>query len=608
MSNVPNINRIITINNLPLIRQYPKPERECKGKRNILYRVHFVYKTRQTGEKFYNLVGSNFVFNTDNPDRKLKAGDLVKYKPKGDKEKSDPNYGQIARITKLMMPKTGEVVLKKESLTKVDINFQNPKEVNNKVINEKKDISIESLELLLKDNDVVSFVCLQSLINKQIIREYELSRNNYKGNKTNVNKRRLINAENNLWNRYFKQDDNNEPMYPIISEIDNIDGIKELNKAIERMVKIGFTPDNSNVKKKIIEKNNKKFARFPVPEGFNPGKNITINIDGYDISVKIPIQIDGKTPGIREIIEIEILQENNNNVYHKLKSSSNRQGKFLEFIPTVILSDYSNFDDGKKMILDKLVKPSKNQKFFIRSAEIVKEGDYNFDFKKLDRFDKDIEKLVLDLEVKVILELDLKDQIPEGAKMTTIGNFGRSIKSAILSGNSLNCRENMRKLKEGTTEFINNVMPAGMKEDRDRRKENKKRDKENIDRIAREQQRIYNNIHGRVRREGVRQSSNLHRGNTGVMRTRINRRRASVPTPSAPPIRDVRVGGKRRRCTKKRLKKKMLCYKGSKKTLKKLKKKNKNLKIKLTKCSKKRLKRWRRKTKKCKKMRRKKKR
>ena len=32
--------------------------------------------------------------------------------------------------------------------------------------------------------------------------------------------------------------------------------------------------------------------RFPVPEGFKPGKKITINIDGYDIVVNIPIQIN----------------------------------------------------------------------------------------------------------------------------------------------------------------------------------------------------------------------------------------------------------------------------------------------------------------------------
>ena len=77
MSNVPNINRIRSIDRIPLVKQYPKPERKCEGKKNILYRVHFIYKSQQTGDKYYNLVGSNFVFNTDNPNRRIKAGDLV---------------------------------------------------------------------------------------------------------------------------------------------------------------------------------------------------------------------------------------------------------------------------------------------------------------------------------------------------------------------------------------------------------------------------------------------------------------------------------------------------------------------------------------------------
>lgn len=50
---------------------------------------------------------------------------------------------------------------------------------------------------------------------------------------------------------------------------------------------------------------------------------------------------------------------------------------------------------------------------------------------------------------------------------------------------------------------------------------------------------------------------------------------------------------KKKRCSKKRLKKKIICHKGTKKQLRKLKKLTKKLKLKLTKCSKKRLKMWR---------------
>ena len=554
MSNVPNINRIKSVDKIPLVKQYPKPERKCDDKKDILYRVHFVYKSQQTGDNFYNLVGANFVFNTDNPDRKIKAGDLVKYKPKGEKSKEDPNYGQVARITKITSPVSDEEAIKRnlpvkpdKNLTFVDIDFQNPKEVNNKVITDKKNVSINSLELLLQDNDVVSFVCSSSLINKRVIREYELARNNYRSSKTDDNKRRLKESEDNLWNRSFEQDDDNQPMYPLMSEIDQINGIEELNKAVERMVKIGFTADADDVRKKIIKRSNRKFARFPVPEGFKPGKKITINIDGHDIIVKIPIQINGQTPKVREMIETEIDKSENINVFDKLKANSRSPKKKLEFIPTVILSDYSNFDNGKKMVLGKLVKPSENQKFSIRSAEIEKQGNHNFDFKKLDSFDKDIEELVFDLEVKVLLELDVKDTLPEGEEGTTMGNIGRTMKSAILSGNALNCRENMRKLKEGTQELIEKIMPAGVTQAKHTRRENKKRDKENVEKIRREQKRILNNIQGRSRRAGVRISNNSsNRGSRSSMISRVRNRQTASTEPSAPPLRSASVGGKKK--------------------------------------------------------------
>ena len=593
MSNVPNINRIRSIDKIPLVKQYPKPEKKCEGNKNILYRVHFIYKSQQTGDKYYNLVGSNFVFNTENPNRRIKAGDLVKYKPKGEKSKEDPNYGQVARITKITSPLSDEEAIRRnlpakpdKNLTLVDIDFQNPKEVNNKVIMDKKNVSMNSLELLLQDNDVVSFVCTSSLIDKRIIREYELARNNYRTEKTTENKRRLQESEDNLWNRYFEQDDNNEPMYPLLSEVDQINGIEELNKAVERMVKIGFTADADDVKKKIIKRSKRKFARFPVPEGFKPGKKITVNIDGNDIVVKIPIQINGQTPKVREMIEVEIDVSDNNEIFDKLKATSrSKKGKQLEFIPTVILSDYSNFDNGKKMVLGKLVKPSENQKFSIRSASIEKQGKHNFDFKKLDNFDKEIEKLVFDLEVKVILELDVTDQLPEGEEGTTMGNIGRSMKSAILSGNALNCRENMRKLKEGTQELIEKIMPAGVKQARDTRRENKRRDQENVDRISREQKRILNNIQGRTRREGVRISSNIrqNRENRSDMVGRIRARQRASVAPSAPPLRSASVGGKKRRRKRKKSSKKLKEYK-------------KKLKKKLTKNRRKKRKKQKRKT------------
>jgi len=47
-----------------------------------------------------------------------------------------------------------------------------------------------------------------------------------------------------------------------------------------------------------------------------------------------------------------------------------------------------------------------------------------------------------------------------------------------------------------------------------------------------------------------------------------------------------------RKCSTKKLKQKMICYRGTKKKLKKLEEITKRLKLRLTKCSKKRFKKW----------------
>jgi len=50
--------------------------------------------------------------------------------------------------------------------------------------------------------------------------------------------------------------------------------------------------------------------------------------------------------------------------------------------------------------------------------------------------------------------------------------------------------------------------------------------------------------------------------------------------------------GGRKRCSKKRFRKNMICYKGTKRQLRRLRKKTRKLKIKLTKCSRRRLQKW----------------
>ena len=97
--------------------------------------------------------------------------------------------------------------------------------------------------------------------------------------------------------RKAKVDKNNEPKYPEISQIDEEfrDELFEyLNKMVERMVLLGFTPNDSKVVKKITGKAPNLKAQFPVPKGAVPGKKITIQIGGKDIIVKIPdASIDG---------------------------------------------------------------------------------------------------------------------------------------------------------------------------------------------------------------------------------------------------------------------------------------------------------------------------
>ena len=145
-----------------------------------------------------------------------------------------------------------------------------------------------------------------------------------------------------------------------------------------------------------------------------PGKKITIQIGGKDIIVKIPdASLDGsgnyweKMLKPNEIIEVPIDKDDNASVYPQLSSSIKNKGD-LEFIPTLIKGSFARGKDVKVLDMDKLIPPPKNQQFYIKAAKIKKVDGNNWKFKELDSFDKEMEQIIIDLEVLVDLQLGIK--------------------------------------------------------------------------------------------------------------------------------------------------------------------------------------------------------
>ena len=470
---------IVITNRLPLRTLYPKPPEKCgiitgnidrqeyPELSSLLYRVSFKVRSEQTGEVYQDLISSNFLFDTVNTKERFRAGSLVTYQPKNEK---DPNYGMIAQVKKVTAPPINIEAVRMGGPRKpdpekmfFDIEFLAPKEVGGKVIYEKKNLRKNDLKLYHQGNLVYSFECGPDFINytssregsTRVLERYYTARQNFRSSQTQQNRQRLEDAQNDLWNGRFVLDKNNEPKYPEISQIDEEfrDELFEyLNKMVERMVSLGFTPNDSTVVKRIIGKAPNLKARFPVPKGAVPGKKITIEIGGKQIVVKIPdASLDGsgnyweKMLKPNEIIEVPIDKDDNASVYPQLSSSIKNKGD-LEFIPTLIKGSFARGKDVKVLDMDKLIPPPKDQQFYIKAAKIKKVDGNNWKFKELDSFDKEMEQIIIDLEVLVDLQLGIKTKYADGEKPGIMGKLGDTIANTLLS--STDCSGRMDELRD----------------------------------------------------------------------------------------------------------------------------------------------------------------
>ena len=496
---------IVITNRLPLRTLYPKPEEKCNiisGNldanppvtpeiSSLLYRVSYKFRSIQTGEVYQDLVANNFIFNTVNTSGSIKAGSLVTYQPKN---KEDPNYGMIAQVKKVTAPITNVEAVRMGGPRSpdpqkmfFDIEFLAPREVGGKVISTKTNLRKKDLKLYHEGDLVYSYECGPDFINYDLtngssrkLEAFYQARNNFRSSQSVANRTALEAAENNLWNSLFVLDKNNQPKYPDIQTVpkdihssnpdDNLE--KYLNEMVERMVTLGFTPNDASVSKRILGKKPNLKARFPVPRGVKRGQKITINIGGKDIVVKIPESNTedntwDKVLKINQMVESPIDRDDNSGVYDSLSSSVKNKGD-LEFLPTVIKAEFARGKDVKVLNMDKMIPPPKDQQFFIKGVKIKKNEDgNNWKFKELDVFDKDIEQLVIDLEVKVDLELGVRTKYKDGEKPGLMGKLGDMIGNSLLSSNS--CPRRMDSLAESFGTLKNKVTPPLSDDEQDRR-------------------------------------------------------------------------------------------------------------------------------------------
>ena len=427
---------------------------------SLLYRVSFKVKSDQMGALYQDLTANNFGFDTVNVKGAVRAGSLVTYQPKN---KNDPNYGMIAQVKKLTAPITNIEAVRMGGPRKpdpekmfFDIEFLAPREVGGKVIYEKKNLRKNDLKLYHEGDLVYSYECGPDFINyhgtdgsTRILERYYTARNNFRSSQSPANRAALREAENNLWNGRFILDENNQPKYPEISQVDEEfkDRLfKYLNEMVERMVAQGFVPNDEANRKRISGTKPSLKARFPVPKGAKRGKKITITIGGKDIVVKIPgsQSVDNNWDSILkpgEMVEVPIDRDDNLSIYDQLSSKIKDKGS-LEFKPTVIRADFARGKDVKVLDMNKMIPPPKDQQFYIKAAKIKKVDGRNWKFKELDSFDKEMEQLIIDLEVLVDLELGVKTLYADGEKPSMMDKLGNMIGDGLLSSTSCSSRMN----------------------------------------------------------------------------------------------------------------------------------------------------------------------
>ena len=504
---------LVITNRLPLNTLYPKPEEKCGLLRGnldsnppqypeiskLLYRVSFKFKSLQTGDVYQDLVSSNFLFDTGNTTGLIKSGSLVIYKPKN---KTDPNYGMVAQVKKITAPVMGVEAVRLGGPRNMDpekmffdIEFLAPKEVGGQIIPIKKNLRKGDMELYHEGNLVYSYECGPDFINwdaeptninddmgipfgsNRKLEKYYTARADFRRTETPAHRLELERREDQIWggmnDGIFILDDNNEPKYPdynLISDKriyapDNADMNLDtyLNDMVERMVKTGFTPNKGTYQKKILGQGKKLKARFPVPRGAKRGQKITVNIGGEGIVVKIPESETqdndwAKVLKPNEMVESPIDINDNQGNYNKLNKNLKNKGK-LQFIPIVIKAEYAKGKLDHKKEIDEMVTPPKNQQFVINDVHIKKTKDgRNWKFKKLDKFDKEVEQLVIDLEVEVDLELGVETKLKKGEKQGVMSGLVDKFENSMVSGSS--CPNKMKLINGAFGELKKTTTPA----------------------------------------------------------------------------------------------------------------------------------------------------
>jgi len=565
----------ITINNRnTLQRNFPR-KKECPD-RKFLYRVTFGYKSNLSGDVVFPVTYNNFNQNFQTKSLRLNAGDIVKYTPQN---KSDPNYNNNAILTfstnryenREAQSRGLKIKPDRDKYSLFDIKFINPVVgSNNTVIKEKKELSRlnkdKSVQLTKIQSEVDSYVCEDPFLPyRRVVLPYIAAVDFNNRHNTPTSLRALRINENLLWNDNFKLDKNNQPMYPLM---ENIQGAvkRKLEKTVENMVTVGFLLGKKQKPTINVRGRNSKFLSFLMPIGSKPGDTITVPINGIKVVVKIPISLgeiggdDGTIPKENEYLRnVPIIQELNSRVYDSLKTMSS-ESVDTEFIPTYIkASEYIGQDSQKD--LDMLVKPGESQEYFISKAKIIPQNGNKFIFKKLTTFDKSL-PLIFDLYVLIDLTLNLKLKGPKEASDDTFGGkLTRTITAGLMNG-PVNCPGYMKKAKEGINGLLSTTQRSltqyapGFTGD--------------IERVLRERQDEV------LERERLARETDIRRrGRTGL---RVGNIASGRP--------GVRVGGRRkkktrrkkiRKCVKKVTKRLNKCWRKKKrKTFKKCWKKGRN--------------------------------
>ena len=410
-------------------------------------------------------------------------------------DKQYPNTKQYATITKESgRPKgrdaqrLGLPIERQEGSILYDLKFLHPLVVNNKVVNTKTEVPAKDIKLVPK---LESYICAESFVPMNLINDYITARNAIRENPNGTvpapfnaiypTRQAWLEAqENALWNNNFVLDNNNQPKYPrwggtgtpYFAAQQNLRN--KLNADIKRMVEMGFMPNKKGNKAIVRKRGKNKFLDFNVPEGANPGQTMTVSVNGLSIIVTLPITLpNGSIPKTNERITVPIEKSLNDSIYENIGKTRQKEGSKLDFVPTLIQAQYSN---DKHLNLDKMVKPSKNQKFEINKTEIIKHknpvhtSEDNFKFKHLIEYDKNISQLVFDIEVDVGLVLNVSEKLSkeeskarsEFEKKYPVNGVLNKIKrttTSIISNGGNNCPSRMRKLKQYGSAMMLGVTP-----------------------------------------------------------------------------------------------------------------------------------------------------